>query len=73
MNMHDAGGCPSVKCCGDLPISVILPLTERKVLGMLVIAVVVILKVTFENHMVITPLGRTVTLVTPHSELVIEL
>lgn len=47
MNKYHAADCPSVTCCGDLPISVFLPANGRKVLKMLVTTVVVIQKVTF--------------------------
>jgi hypothetical protein len=47
MNKCHAGDYASVTCCGDLPISVILPLNGRQALKILVTAVAVIHKVTF--------------------------
>lgn len=47
MNKHYVGDYPSVTCCGDLPISVILPVNGRQVLKILVTTVAVIQKVTF--------------------------
>lgn len=47
MNKFHAGDYPSVTCCGDLTISVVLPLNGRQALKILVTTVAVIHKVTF--------------------------
>ena len=46
MNKPNAGDYMSVTCCGDLPISVILPVNGGQVLKILVTTVAVIQKVT---------------------------
>lgn len=52
MNKHHAGDKPSVTCCGNLPISVILPVNGRQVLRILVTTVAVIQKVIYMNLLV---------------------
>jgi len=47
MNKCHAGDYPSVTCCEDLPVSVILLLNGRQALKILVTTVAVIHKVTF--------------------------